>query len=191
MMSELLIERSLAADVLEPVGDGWTLHGLAVPYDRDQVVSDDGGKTTYLERFAAGAFARDAAKGGRWVNLFVGHRGDDGDRFLGRCVGMAEASDGLYVDFRLNRAHPLAEEARSGELQGWSVGAKIFRTREDRAAGRERRVRELAGLNHVAATPQPQYAGAGVLVAREHEVIGQEPTPVLDELRAWRESMRS
>lgn len=190
-MTELLIERSLAADVLEPTGDGWTLHGLAVPYERDQLVSDDGGKTTYLERFATAAFARDAAKGGRWVNLFVGHKGDDGDRFLGRCIGMAEASDGLYVDFRLNRAHPLAEEARSGELQGWSVGAKVFRTREERTTSGIRKVRELAGLNHIAATPSPQYAGAGVLVAREHEVVGPAMTPVLDELRAWRERLNA
>jgi len=188
-MTELIIERSLAAGTLEPVGDGWTLHGLAVPYERDQEVSDDGGKTTYLERFASRAFERDAEKGGRWVNLFVGHRGDDGDRYLGRCVGMAESSDGLYVDFRVNRAHPLAEEARSGELAKWSVGAKIFRTRKDRVGGRERRIRELAGLNHVAATASPQYAGAGVLVAREHELIEEQATPILDELRVWRASL--
>lgn len=190
-MTELIIERSIAADVLEPVGDGWTLHGLAVPYDRDQEVSDDGGRTTYLERFAGGAFTRDAAKGGRWVNLYVGHRGDDGDRFLGRCVSMAESSEGLYVDFRLNRDHPHAEEARSGELRGWSVGAKVFRSREARASGQKLLIREQAGLNHVAATRMPQYAGAGVLVAREHELVPEPGAPIRDSLRARLDRLRS
>lgn len=181
-MTELTIERSLTG-TLEPIGDGWTLHGLAVPYERDQEVSDKGGPA-YLERFAAGAFSRDVAKGGRWVNLMVGHAGDDGDRYLGRCVGMAETAAGLELDFRINRDHPLAEEARSGELTGWSVGARVYRSREDRVGGRRRVIRETLGLNHVAATASPQYAGAGVLVARDHELIGVEPTPLLDELRA-------
>ncbi|WP_345802732.1 hypothetical protein AAIB33_06480 [Microbacterium sp. AZCO] len=164
-MPELLVTRSLDATSLHPIGDGWTLHGLAVPYDRDQLVTDDG-QTYYVERFAPHAFARDSVKGGRWVNLYVGHRGDDGERYLGRCVGMRDAHDGLYIDFRINRAHPQAEDARSGELSGWSVSAKVWRTRIDHIDGKERRTRERAGLNHVAATAVPQYPGAGVLVAR-------------------------
>jgi phage head maturation protease len=190
-MTELFVERALVADSLEAIGDGWTLRGLAVPYEVDQEVSDDGGLTTYLERWAAGALARDAARGGRWINLMVGHKGDDGERFLGRCIGMMDTAGGSVIDFRLDRDHPRAEEARSGELRGWSVGAKVFRTRIDRVGGRERRIREVAGLNHVAATRVPQYAGAGVLVAREHELIGPEATPTRDALRARLTALRN
>lgn len=189
-MTELLIQRELPAGGLEPIGDGWTVRGLAVPYGADQRVTDDG-RNYYIERFERGAFGRDVQKGGRWVNLMVGHAGDDGDRFLGRCIALEEETDGLYPSFRLDRTHPLAEQARSGELRGWSVGARVYRTRIETGADGERRVRELCGLNHVAATASPQYAGAGVLVARDHEIISPQPTPARDALRARVDSLRA
>lgn len=188
-MSELLIERE--APALEPVGDGWTVYGRAVPYDTDQLVSDDG-LSYYVERFTAGAFARDVGKGGRWVNLMLGHHGDDGDRFLGRCVALEEKADGLYPSFRIDRSHPQAEAARSGELTGWSVSARVYRSAEStRPDGTKEVRREACGLSHVAATASPQYAGAGVLVAREHVVVqAGSRTPNLDMLRELRDELR-
>jgi len=186
-MSELLIERA-APMALEPTGDGWTVEGLAVPYDRLQRVSDDG-KSFYREAFTTGAFTRDCAKGGRWVNLMLGHHGDDGDRFLGRCVSLQETAEGLRAAFRLSRDHPQAEAARSGELTGWSVSARVYRSRTEDGAGERIVWRELCGLSHVAATAVPQYEGAGVLVAREHQLItGHSKTPRLDAARAWLEA---
>jgi len=184
-MSELVIHRS-AVTALEPVGDGWTVYGLAVPYDREQEVSDDG-RETYLEGFLRGSFNRDVGKGGRWVNLMLGHHGDDGDRFLGRCVSLEEDSQGLWPSFRLDRTHPRAEAARSGELTGWSVSARVYRSRSSVRSDGVRVVwREVCGLSHVAATAAPQYAGAGVTVAREHVLIeSPSETPRLDALRAF------
>lgn len=182
-MPELIISR--AAPELEAVGDGWTVHGLAVPYGVESTVTDDGGTTFYQEVFASHAFNRDVAKGGRWVNLMLGHFGDDGDRYLGRCVSLAEDEAGLQVDFRLNRAHPQAEAARSGELVGWSVSARVYRSRREHHSGRVLVFRESCGLSHVAATAAPQYASAGVLVARDHEMHDEaSTTPRLDALRA-------
>jgi uncharacterized protein len=182
-MSELVINRSAAP--LEPVGDGWTVYGLAVPYGRETAVSDDG-TSTYWEAFGTGSFTRDVAKGGRWVNLMLGHHGDDGDRYLGRCVSLDEDSAGLWSTFRLDRSHPQAEAARAGELRGWSVSARVYRSRSvPRADGTTLVWREVCGLSHVAATAAPQYAGAGVQVAREHELVqAPSPTPRLDALRA-------
>src|SRR5262245_38599444 len=181
-MAELLIERESPA--LEPVGDGWTVEGIAVPYGTTHNVTDDG-VTFYREGFTPGAFARDVTKGGRWVNLMLGHHGDDGDRFLGRCVALGEEPAGLRATFRLDRTHPQAEAARAGELTGWSVSARVYRTRTDSAGTVWR---EGCGLSHVAATTQPQYAGAGVLVAREHvATIDPSDTPRLDAIRAWLE----
>lgn len=189
-MSELTIERALPDGALEPVGDGWTVEGLAVPYDRDQRVTDDG-VTFYLERFAGGAFNRDVGKGGRWVNLFVGHKGDEGDRWLGRCVSLREDADGLAAAFRINREHPQAEAARSGDLTGWSVSARVYRSRKMLGATLPTLVRESCGLSHVAATASPQYEGAGVLVAREHELVTvTTSTPRLDAAREWLEAHR-
>jgi HK97 family phage prohead protease len=182
-MSELVINRALAVESLEPIGDGWTVYGMAVPYEREQRVSDDGGQTFYSEMFGRGAFGRDVAKGGRWVNLMLGHAGDDGDRYLGRCIGLTESDEGLFPSFRLDRTHPAAEAARAGELTKWSVSARVYRSRETLRAGGKLVVREACGLSHVAATTSPQYAGAGVLVAREHTAILPNPTPRLDALR--------
>lgn len=182
-MPELLIERE--APALEPVGDGWTVEGVAVPYGIPHRVSDDG-ETYYREGFTHGAFGRDVAKGGRWVNLMLGHSGDDGDRFLGRCVALAEEPAGLRATFRIDRTHPLAEEARAGELTKWSVSARVYRSRTEGPADDRVVWREVCGLSHIAATATPQYAGAGVLVAREHTVInGPSPTPHRDAIREW------
>jgi HK97 family phage prohead protease len=182
-MPELLIERE--APALEPVGDGWTVEGVAVPYGIPHRVSDDG-VTYYREGFTHGAFGRDVTKGGRWVNLMLGHSGDDGDRFLGRCVGLAEEPTGLRATFRIDRTHPQAYAARAGELTGWSVSARVYRSRMVGHGEDEVTWREVCGLSHVAATATPQYAGAGVLVARDHTVInGPSPTPNRDAIRAW------
>lgn len=175
-----------AAPEMEPTGDGWTVHGLAVPYGVESDVTDDGGTTFYVEAFAPHSFSRDVGKGGRWVNLMLGHDGDDGDRYLGRCVAMRETDAGLFTSFRINQDHPDAEAARSGELTRWSVSARVYRSRRESRDGRAVIYREACGLSHVAATASPQYANAGVLVAREHVIITDDPaTPRLDELRAW------
>jgi HK97 family phage prohead protease len=187
-MGELLIER--AAPALEAVGDGWTVYGMAVPYGVQNRVTDDGGLTFYTEVFEPGSFSRDVTKGGRWVNLMVGHSGDDGDRFLGRCLSLEDRTDGLYGSFRLDRSNPQAEAARAGELRGWSVSARVYRsTKETDAMGQPLIRRQACGLSHVAATASPQYAGAGVLVARDHVITEARRTPRLDALRDWRKSL--
>jgi HK97 family phage prohead protease len=182
-MAELIINRDTAAP-FEPVGDGWTVYGLAVPYNQESLVSDDG-LVYYRELFAPGCFQRDVAKGARWVNLMLGHNGDDGDRYLGRCVAIHEDNRGLWPTFRLDRSHPDAEAARAGELTGWSVSARVYRSRRESANGQTIVTREQCGLSHVAATAAPQYAGAGVAVAREHVLVNAgSSTPRLDALRA-------
>jgi HK97 family phage prohead protease len=183
-MGELIIERAIPDTALEPVGDGWTVSGRVVPYGVDQLVVDRGAES-YFERFVDGVFAKDVAARGTWVNLILGHSGDDGAGYLGRCVGLREDPDGLYADFRLNREHPRAEEARAGELTGWSVGARVYKSRRLKEQGRVIVERTLCGLRHVAATARPQYAGAGVLAYREHELVDEVPkAPIRDALRA-------
>ena len=125
------------------------------------------------------------------MNLFEGHHGDEGERYLGRCVALREDSAGLWSTFRINREHPHAEAARSGELTGWSVSARVYASNRESINGREVVTRLSCGLSHVAATAVPQYAGAGVKVSREHvETVSGSATPRADEIRAWLDEMR-
>jgi HK97 family phage prohead protease len=163
---------------------------MAVPYGVETTVTDDGTEY-YVEEWQRSAFARDVQRGGRWINLMLGHSGDDGARWLGRCVGISEDDRGVYPEFRINRDHPQAEEARSGELTGWSIGARVYQTRIEHRTGHDVRVRMFAGLNHVAATRSPQYAGAGVTVARDHETIGPAPAPLRDAARRRLDELRA
>lgn len=177
MSGELIIERATTG--FEPIGDGWTVYGRAVPFAVRHRVTDDGVEF-YDEEFDPCAFDRDVTKGGRWVNLMVGHRGDDGDRYLGRALRLEAQPDGLYAEVRLDRTHALAEQARAGELTKWSVGARVYDT-VTLPDGLRRRV--SCGLNHIAATAYPQYAGAGVLHVREQHTEKVLATPRLDEAR--------
>ena len=194
-MAELIIERAFDPGELEVQrGDGWTLFGRIVELGRRELVRDSADQEPYLERFAPDAFDRDVAKGGRWVNLRVGHYGPDHDAYLGRCLTLEARTDGLYGTFRLDREHPLADAARSGELTGWSVGAKVFRSRRSLDPdGKPVVDRLLCAINHVAATPAPQHAGAGVLVVRDHQLVDDTPpgTPLRDALQARLRASRS
>lgn len=183
-MSELVIARSLPVDVLDTIGDGWTVYGRVVPYGVTQTVSDDG-KKFYKERFECGAFQNSAKNRGRGVRFLAGHNRDIDMSLIGRCVEVRELDDGLYTAFRIFRDHPLAEEARSGELTKWSVGALVKRTHDDAGV----QVRTWCVLDHVAATAVPQYEGAGVLYARESVI--PEPTPIRDALRAKLDQLRA
>lgn len=175
---ELIIERS--TDEFETVGDGYTVVGRAVPFDRRVRVSDDG-EHFYDEEFDPGAFDRDVAKGGRWVRLMHGHRGDVGSRYLGRSLGIFARPDGLYCQFRLEREHPEVEAARAGELRKWSIGAKVYRTLA-LPGGVQRRM--SCSLEHVAATASPQYEDSGVLMVREQHVIERLEAPRLEHWKA-------
>ena len=192
-MSELIIEREYEVlDLDVGRGDGWSLYGRFVPFNHRQQVRDSAAGPAYLERFDPRSFDRDVEKGGRWVNLRVGHHGADYDAFLGRCVGLEALPGGLYGTFRITeRNHPLADAARGGELSSWSVGTKVFRSRRvtdpDGALVVDR---EACAINHVAATAAPQYAGAGVLLVRDHHMI--EPVaPSFDARRAVLASERA
>ena len=183
-MTELVIQRALPVDMLDTIGDGWTVYGRVLPYGSPQRVSDDG-KTFYREQFEPGAFRNSVKAGGRGVRFLAGHDHDIDRSLLGRCVEVAEQPDGLYTAFRIYRDHPLAEQARSGELTKWSVGALVKASRRDG----DLVVRTWCVLDHVAATAVPQYAGAGVLYTREHVI--PEPTPNRDALKARVAALRA
>lgn len=189
-MSELtIITRERPADIMEVErsGDGFTVAGIVVPFDRVQEVSDDG-VTRYREVFDPHSFDRDVAKGGRWINLKRGHgKSDPGEDFLGRCHGLRAQPEGLWAEFRLERSHPLVDEVRYGELKSWSIGARIYRFHRE---GDVRRY-TMCAVDHVAATPKPQYADAGVVLVRDETVDETPGTPRRDRAMERLNALRS
>lgn len=192
MPTTSMIWRSMPALEMA-TGDGWTVWGPVIPFGRRTKVEDvaragtgDQFVLSYMERIAHHGFDRDIANRGGWVNLMVGHDGDHALRYLGRCIRLEAHKDALYATFRLNRDHPLAEQARCGELTGWSAGAQIYESRRVvDPDGVEVIERTSLNLRHVAATASPQYEGAGVQIVREHVMIDNLPTaPIRDALRA-------
>lgn len=181
MSSEFLIER--ATIDFEPTGDGWTVIGRAVPFNVRQRVTDDG-RTFYDEEFDPASFDRDISNGGRWVNLMLGHMGDEGERYLGRTIALRADAAALVAEVRLNRAHPQAEAARAGELRGWSVSCRVYKSLS-MPNGVVRRM--ACGLSHIAATAQPQYAGAGVFAVRSAHEVEAVSAPRLEH---WREVLK-
>jgi uncharacterized protein YwbE len=160
-MSELIVLR--AVNAFEQVGDGWTIYGRAVRYGVKETVSDDFGQTWYDEEWEPHAFDRDVAAGGRWVNLLAGHDGLDADVYLGRAKRLETRPDGLYAEVGLEKDHPLAEDARTGRLTRWSVGAAVTRSvvRQDGT-----KVRMAAGLRHIAAVASKKDAREGEWMAQ-------------------------
>lgn len=118
-MSDRLI-RAVPAD-LEVRGDGRTVVGLAVPFDRPTEIADWSGR--YREVFRKGAFARTIAeRGPSRVKIHVQHRAEDLP--IGRATVLREDPAGLYLEARISPT-PTGDEVltlvKDGTLDGLSI----------------------------------------------------------------------
>jgi HK97 family phage prohead protease len=133
--------------------------GLVVPYD----------ETTYLvpnpdgERIRRGAFSRSIKHREQKVPLLRAH---DPGLVMGRSRCFTETAEGLLGEFVVNdgaRGDDLLEDARTGYLDGMSVGFSAVRT--ERADDGVREVVE-ARLVEVSMVGVPAYEGAAMLAVR-------------------------
>lgn len=117
-----LITRTLAhADMQVRGGDGRTVYGLAVPFDR--VARVDDGLGPYDEVFRHGSFARTINAGAHRVK-FLGHH-NRGVNPLGRAHSLTEDTAGLVGEFRVSKTQAgddALELVRDGALDAFSVG---------------------------------------------------------------------
>lgn len=176
--------------------DAGTVEGRIVPYDVESTVldvhPDTGEVTRFREVFRPGVFTAMiqglTARG--WtaaISLNLDHNGD-----LGHTIGYAsvieERDGGAWGTFRLHDDPTLAKvkSMLRSSHRGMSVG---FRNQKHRTVdGLVERVR--AHIDHVAATPTPAYAGAMVMTVRADMSDLEVPTPHVDELRQYLESLR-
>lgn len=125
-MSDIL-RRDYSGLDLSVRGDGRTVYGLAVPFDRPQRVADvtRSGVVQYDEVFRMGSFSRTIAERGERVKFLLNH--DKNTLPLGRALSLREDPAGLIGEFRVSatRAGDEALELiRDGALDGLSAGFK-------------------------------------------------------------------
>lgn len=160
---------------LEVVGDGRTVIGMVVPFDR--VAEVDDGFGLYNESFDPHAFDKVMRSEPRWVRLHLEHGGPwvgRGERWIPTDAGLSMAlrlddtADGAAAAFKL----------RDGQLPGFSVGFIPGRTVTRMVEGRPVEVRmTVKTLHHVAVTPTPAFAEAQVTAIRS--------APSVDRVSLW------
>lgn len=157
-MTDALIERALTHADLEirSDGDGRTVHGLAVPFDRETTVND--GYGAYQEVFRKGAFAQTINGGVDRVKLLGNH---NRAKFpLGKATALREDRAGLVGEFRVSNTREgdeALELVRDGVLDAFSVG---FAPVKDRKAGKGLVERLEVKLREVSLVAFPAYEGA-------------------------------
>ena len=156
-MDEQLLERVAPADIGIMRGDGRTVYGIAVPFDREATVNDGFG--SYREVFRRGSFAKTIKENGKRVKFLANHNRANP---IGKAINLREDASGLYGEFRVSatRAGDEALELfRDGVYDSFSIGfAKVpGKDREHKNGLVERlevKLREVSGLAF------PAYEGA-------------------------------
>jgi HK97 family phage prohead protease len=138
-------------------GDGRTIEGIAVPYNRPQRISPQ-----LIEQFARGAFDHQTTAPNR-VFFSRGHM-DEGGVLIGKAIELRDDAAGLWGAWRVS-ATPTGEETltlvKDGVLDELSVG---FQTRQDRREPDGTITRVKANLVEVSVVLEGAY-GRGALVS--------------------------
>lgn len=159
-MSDL--SRAFASDLeVRAEGDGRTVEGIVVPFERSARVSDGG--RPYLESFRRGSFTKTLSERGN-VKFLSQHQA--GRNPLGRATLLEERSDGLWGQFRVSETaagNDALALIRDGALDSFSVGfAPVNHVREGDIT-----VRTEVKLKEVSLVTFPAYEDARISAVRE------------------------
>ena len=175
-MTERLV-RTFPDLAIRAAGDGRTVVGCAVPFDRP---TDVGG---YIESFTRGAFARTIAeRGAARVKVLAQHA----STFLpiGRAAVLREDPAGLHVELKISRTQ-LGDEVlalvEDGALDGLSVGFVPIRAVHNPSTGVVERTE--VRLDEISVVSFPAYDGARVLAVRAATPQQQHDLTELDLIR--------
>ena len=105
-------------------GDGRTIYGMAVPYNKEQRIN-----ATVTEIFRKGVFA-DVIRAPHRVKLLRGHGENN---VLGRATLLKETDEGLYAEFRISKTREgdeALELVRDGALDQLSIGFMPIKNRK-------------------------------------------------------------
>lgn len=174
--------------------DGRTVEGRVVPYETPARVIDrepDGSMKVYLEQFlkrSCLAMAQGIKRrgNGAFLPLLMDHRPTDFHARVGYCLTLEDQDDGAWGTFRLYEGQEL--EKVTSMLRESHTGLSVsFQDMKPPKLIDGVMSRVQVHLEHVAATPTPAYAGAGISGIRATEL--EPATPLLDEVNAWLASM--
>jgi uncharacterized protein len=161
-----IIERVAPADLTIRGGDGRTVYGLAVPYDREATVND--GYGAYREVFRHGAFARTLNAGmAERVKFYTNHSHRQNKLPIGRAISLREDTAGLVGEFYVSDTrdgNEALELVRDRVLDSFSVGFAKVKERADKSGLVERLEVKLKEVSLVA---HPAYEGALVAGLRQ------------------------
>jgi HK97 family phage prohead protease len=105
-------------------GDGRTIYGMAVPYNKEQRIN-----ATVTEIFRKGVFA-DVIRAPHRVKLLRGHGENN---VLGRATLLKETDEGLYAEFRISKTREgdeALELVKDGALDQLSIGFMPIKNRK-------------------------------------------------------------
>ncbi len=141
-------------------GDGRTVIGIAVPYDKEQRIN-----AGLVEVFRKGVF-RDVTRAANRVKLLFQHKTDSP---IGRATMLEERDEGLYGEFRISKTEAgdeALELIRDGVLSNLSVGFQPLR--DEKKNGIVNRLK--AHLAEVSLVTFGAYGDAANIVAVRNEI---------------------
>lgn len=155
-MTNQIENRSYSVDLeFRKDGDGRTIYGIAVPYNKEQRITNN-----LVEVFRKGVFA-DVLKAAHRVKLLRGH-GEN--RILGRATLLKETDEGLYAEFKVSRTREgdeALELVKDGALDQLSVGFMPIKNRKMENGVLERVKAHLAEVSLVTFGAYGEMASVG------------------------------
>ena len=176
-------ERSYTLDLqIREDGEGRTIFGIAVPYDKEQRVGSE-----MVEVFRKGAFA-EVIKAAHRVKLLRNH---DVNNPIGRATVLRETDQGLYAEFKISRTREgddALELVKDGALDQLSIGFQPIKNRKRTDGVIERLKAHLAEVSLVTFGAYGDAAAVAGVRSADEETI---ETPRLEAARLILNALQS